>query len=183
MFFDRDMRICYTTYTMEQTQTARYLAILTDSLIKKNSILDRISGICTEHEKCLFGDKTDIDGYNRLMEEKGRLVNDLELIDDGFTALYERVSPVLREDPAPYADSIRRMQELINEISGRTALIQAAEIRIRSRLERLAESARPSRNTYTSAREAVREYSRTMQKSHVTQAIFVDNMKKHGGQK
>ena len=166
---------------MEQTQIPRYLAILTDSLIKKNTILDRVSEICSGHEKCICGEELDIDEYNRLMEEKGRLVGDLELLDDGFTALYERVSPVLREDPASYADSIREIQSLVSEISGKTALIQAAEIRIHSRLERLAQSAGNARPTFKNASDVAGQYYKTMQKSHVTQAVFVDNMKKHGG--
>ncbi|MCR5594757.1 MAG: hypothetical protein K6G12_02825 [Lachnospiraceae bacterium] len=153
----------------------KYLTILIDSLVKKSALLDKISDICSGHEECLFGEKLDIDEYNRLMEEKGKLIDDLDLLDDGFTALYERVAPTLREDPSPYAEKIKKLQELITEVSDKTALIQAREMRIQSRIDRLVKFGKEQSKPTATPSDAAMKYYRTMKNTNVTSAVFVDN--------
>ncbi len=156
----------------------RYLTILTDSLEKKSLLLDRIMGICEEHEKIITSETPDMDSYNTLMEEKGRIIDELDLLDDGFTALYERVAPALREDPSQYADKLARIKLLVTEVSDKTALIQARELRIQSTIERLIKSVKPESRRFTPPSDAAYKYYQTMNSANVATSVFVDNKKK-----
>ena len=156
----------------------RYLTILTDSLEKKSQLLDRVSEICEEHEKIITSESPDMDAYNTLMEEKGGIIEELNLLDDGFTALYERVSPALREDPSPYADKLIRIKQLVAEISDKTAVIQAKELRIHSTIDRLIKSSKTESRRFTPPSDAAYKYYQTMNNTNMTTSVFVDSKKK-----
>ncbi len=114
----------------------QYLEILEESLRKKIELLDRILKYNQDQEG-LFEDPTsELERYDDYIEEKGRMTEELEKLDDGFESLYERVSEELKAGREMYADSIRRMQELIRQISEKTASVQAQEARMKASLER-----------------------------------------------
>lgn len=162
---------------MKNSDLERYLTILADSLEKKNKLLERVQEICTEHEKCMCGDELDIDGYNKLCTEKGEIIEQLGLLDDGFTALYDRVSPALKESPRDYSEQLRKIQDLITAVTDKTALIQASEMRLQSRIDRLVQAGTPTK-TYVSAPTAVDKYHRTMNNTGLAAPVFVDNKRK-----
>ena len=162
---------------MEKTDLERYLTILADSLEKKNKLLERVQEICIEHEECMCGENLNIDRYNRLCTEKGEIIEQLGLLDDGFTALYDRVSPALKESPRDYSEQLRKIQNLITAVTDKTALIQASEMRLQSRIERLVKAGTPAR-TYVSAPTAVDKYNRTMNNTGLAAPVFVDNKRR-----
>ena len=163
--------------TIDSTDIERYLKILEDSQEKKDKLLARIQEICTEHEECMCGEKLDVDRYNELCDEKGEIIEQLELLDDGFAALYDRVAPVLRESPKDYTEHLRRMQQLIAAITDKTALIQASEMRLQARIDRLVQAGKPSK-AYVSAPTAVDKYNRTMNNAGIGTSVFVDNKRR-----
>lgn len=163
----------------DEAQLNRYLTILEDSLEKKSKALDALSEMCAKQEEAICGEKLDVDTYNEVTEFKERIIADLNQLDDGFTALFDRVFPSVKSEPKKYADHIRRTQDLISEISEKTILIEAAERRLQARLDRLAANGRPDTSTpHVAPGTAAGRYNATMKGAGAVSSIFVDNKRK-----
>ena len=157
----------------------RYLTILEDSLAKKDQLLAKLLEICAEQEDAICGEKIDSARYNRVTDTKEPVIKQIELLDDGFCALNDRVMPTLSVDPGKYADHIRRMQELIASVSEKTVLLEAADRRIDARLERLSAHGRPDdRTSHTPPGTASQKYQNTMNGSAESNSVFVDSKRK-----
>ena len=116
-----------------------YLDILEDSLKKKKDLLDEIFE-SNERAKGIFTTTTgDTDVIDTYIEEKGRLIERLEELDEGFQTVYERVAEEISKNKNLYSDKIKRLQALVREVSAGTAKVQAQESRMKADFERYLE--------------------------------------------
>lgn len=158
----------------------KYLNILIDALNKKDEILDQISANVDEQERLIGSDITSegVNEYNRLMEIKGTLIESLNKLDDGFIAVYERISPELKKSPTDYTKQIKTIQNKITSIGEKTALIQAKEYRVHTLLSRLSTVKRGKQSTVIPKSHVAQKYSEIMNKTAAgTSSIFVDTKK------
>ena len=112
-----------------------YVSVMEESLKKKNGILDRIAEVCRKQEALLREESFPLEEFDRLMDEKGELAEELEKLDDGFEALYERTGKQLQDEKEKFKVQIRHMQELITEITEKTNNIQTMEERSKQSME------------------------------------------------
>lgn len=156
----------------------RYLTILIDSLDKKNLLLEQIQKIVEEQEKIVAEDTPDFDNYNALMLDKKEILDKLDALDDGFTSLYARISPALKENPLQYEAKIKVLQNKIATVSDAIALIQAREMRVQATIERLIKSGKPQAATIVNKSEAAMKYYRTMNRTNTdAKPIFINRKK------
>ena len=111
-----------------------YLVVLEDSLNKKKAVLDRIQNISQSQTSLLKEDGTDAEQYDGYVDEKDACIQELEALDEGFDALYEKVRQELLQNKEQYAGQIRKIQGLISEITEKSVSIQAQENRNRDLL-------------------------------------------------
>ena len=74
-----------------------YLHIMEESLQKKDVLLDKITDVCERQEVLLKEDSFSLEEFDKLMETKGKLAEELNRLDDGFESLYEKVREQLWE--------------------------------------------------------------------------------------
>ena len=77
-----------------------YLDLLEESLVKKSAILDKIEEFNLK-QKNIFtvnGEEPDFEKFDSYVEEKGKLIDELNSLDNGFETLYERVADTLKEN-------------------------------------------------------------------------------------
>lgn len=67
-----------------------YLHIMEESLQKKDALLDKITDVCERQEVLLKEDSFSLEEFDKLMETKGKLAEELNRLDDGFESLYEK---------------------------------------------------------------------------------------------
>ncbi len=106
-----------------------YLQLLEESLIKKIAVLDRI-GEFNKKQKDIFlsdGDVPDLEKFDSSVEEKEKLIAELNSLDDGFEVLYGRVAETLKNNKEENAARIRKLQDLIREITDKSVTLQAEE--------------------------------------------------------
>ena len=153
----------------------QYLNILLDAIEKKDIILTNIQNLVDEQERMLGDKEFSLADYNRLMEQKGKLIEDMNKLDDGFTAVYARISPRLRLDPKPYTEQMIELQRRVNAVSEKTALIQAKEMRIANLVDRMVKSTQPVSNHTISKSDVANKYAQVMKKNVVKpQSIFIN---------
>ena len=108
---------------------ADYLDLLEESLVKKIKVLDEI-GEFNLKQKSLFttySEKPDFDQFDEYIEEKDRLIEELNMLDEGFEALYERVAETLKTNREANASRIKKLQDLIREVTDKSSTLQAQE--------------------------------------------------------
>jgi hypothetical protein len=106
------------------------LDMLEESLIKKIEIMKKIEEENARQKEILSNsDVVDLESFDKTLDIKGEYIDELEMLDDGFQSLFDRVKQEVGDNKKTYADQIKRMQELIHEIMDRSASIEAAEHR------------------------------------------------------
>lgn len=115
----------------ESLMIGSYLNILEDSLIKKRGVLDDIQKANEAQTELLKNEKLDVEQYDKLVDQKDDYIRELEKLDEGFESLYESIKQELVTNQELYADQIKRIQELIGQITDRSVSIQAQEARNR----------------------------------------------------
>lgn len=112
-----------------------YINLMIDSLEKKVSVLERITEVNERQKKIVTDSDFDMDALDATVEEKGKMVDEINKLDEGFESLYARVRDALQEDKAQYADKIVIMQKLIQRIVELTTSIEADEKRIKANVD------------------------------------------------
>lgn len=109
-----------------------YLDILEDSLNKKKEVLDKIIELNEKQKECLCEDNIQLESFDLYIDEKNQHIKLLEQLDVGFEVIYSKVEDELKNSREQYADNIRRMQQLIRDITDKSASIQVQELRNRN---------------------------------------------------
>ncbi len=157
----------------------QYLPIMIQSLEKKIGILDQIITKNKEQTEILNDPDMKWDDFDANANQKMDLIGEMEKLDDGFEELFDRVKEEL-QSPAgkdKHAQSIIRMQELIGQITERSASIQAQEARNKTLVEQYFRQSREAiRKGRTSSKVAM-DYYKSMSQGAYASPFFLDSKK------
>lgn len=104
-----------------------YLQIMTDSLIKKKDILTKLVALNDEQENIINKPEFDETAFNKNVDDKAELIEQLIKLDEGFNSVFERVKEQLNENKNAYSAQIKNMQGLIREVTELSANVEAKE--------------------------------------------------------
>ncbi len=139
------------------------LDMLEESLQKKVEILTRIEEQNTKQADILSdSEKVDEAAFDATVDAKSKLIDEINSLDDGFQSLFDRVKEEIGEHKEQYADQIKRMQKLIQEITGKSASIEASEHRNKRLAEKYFSTARENMNQSRNSSSAAFNYYQTM---------------------
>lgn len=158
--------------------TGNYLEMMADSLTRKIAILKEMEQINAE-QKGLFeqGDAMDDDAFDASVDRKGELIDEIDKLNDGFTALFDKVKAEIGENREPYAAQIRDLQGKIREITELSNSVQAQEARNKAIADRYFAEARGRLKEGKKSSNTAMLYYQTMSKSANVQPQFFDNKK------
>lgn len=111
------------------------LSILQESLEAKRQVLLDIQEYNRKQEAVFTAEEVDMSLFDEAIEEKGRLIDKLTQLDDGFDAMYQKLARELENNRERYADQIRVIQQQIKEITDLGVSIQAQEARNKALIE------------------------------------------------
>ena len=154
-----------------------YITILSESLQKKNKILDAIRTANEEQKVLLADEMLGPDDFERTLDKKAALVEELNCLDDGFQQIYEQVRPEIEQNMGKYAEQIRQMQELIREIVAKTMSAQAEEARNKQLIEKKFASVKKQIREVKSSQKAVNTCYQNMMKNVYLDSQFLDRKK------
>lgn len=154
-----------------------YLQIMEQSLKKKLAILNRIRLKNEEQRVLLLDENLTPDDFEKNVEEKGELIEQLELLDNGFEEIYARLEETLQLNKEKYREEIRKLQEQIRQITAAGNSIQAEEKRNYTLAQQKFSFVKKQVREIKSSHKAVNEYYRMMTKTNYVDAQFLDNKK------
>ncbi|MBQ9301609.1 flagellar protein FliT [Butyrivibrio sp.] len=150
--------------------------MLEESLLKKIEVMKKIEEE-NEKQKNLLSNPDEVDevAFDKILDDKGELIDQLLKLDDGFQTLFNRVKEEVGQNKDSFKEQIKRMQELIQEITGRSASIEATEHRNKKLAEEYFSAARQKMNFSRQTSAAAFNYYRTMNNFKDIPPQFLDN--------
>lgn len=112
-----------------------YLSILEESLRKKLTVLDKIRAYNEKQYECFTAENVDMTGFDVAIEEKGKLIEELTKLDEGFEALYASIAEQLQKEKIMHEAQIKVLQDLIRQVTEKSVSIQAQESRNKALIE------------------------------------------------
>ncbi len=154
-----------------------YLNILEDSLREKLGVLEEISRYNQEQEALLKKPEVSLEELDDNMARKDELIDKLSGLDQGFETLYERIREQLLAGKDAYKAQIKKLQELISQVTEKGVSIQAQEARNKKLVERYfaGEKAQLKQGRQTS--KAAYNYYKNMSNSNVMSSQYMDQKK------
>lgn len=153
-----------------------YIIVLIDSLKKKIKTLEGIIEINNQQKNIASQESFDFESFDKSLDAKQELIDQLDLLDEGFEEIYNRVREPLMNHTEQYRDDIVLLRQLITLITDKTVKIQADEERNKKLIEtRFASMKKETRQIKTN-QKIVANYYKTMSKID-SQPQFLDKKK------
>lgn len=154
-----------------------YIPILIQSLKKKEQILDSISIINQRQKTELEDPALDPDDFDLTVEEKAKLLAELERLDEGFEEVYKNVREDLTNHRELYLEEIKTMQDQIRTLTAKSASIQSQEARNKTMMEQKFASVKKQVRQVRSSQKVVNQYYQNMMKANLVDPQFTDSKK------
>lgn len=156
---------------------SEYIRIMTESLEKKRDILGKVIELNKQQKFLLQDPNLSPEQFEENMQYKANLVDQLNLLDSGFEKLFNRVRDALNNNRDLYTPEIRRMQELIKDITALLNTVQTQEVRNREEVTRKFASVREQVKGVRNSQKVVNQYYQNMMKRGNVAPQFFDNKK------
>lgn len=161
----------------EKEMKNTYISILIQSLEKKLHILDEIIAKNRVQRDGLEDPNLDPDDFDKTVEDKAALIEQLEGLDTGFEEVFERVKKELETNREAYREEIKKMQELIRKITDKSMLIRRQEAENKRLMEQKFAAVRRQVKEVRQSQKVVNQYYKNMMKSGYVEPQFLDNKK------
>ena len=144
----------------------------------KRALTPQWEFILDEEQKAILGeDPMDTDRFEANLNEKGSLIDELNLLDDGFKDIYERIREEITGNREFYKEEIKRMQELISAITERSVTVRAEEERNRAAAQKQFSGMRNELQSAKRSQQAANTYYSNMSRLNFVDAQFMDKRK------
>lgn len=154
-----------------------YLKILEDSLQQKLSVLEEIFQYNQEQEKLLKKQDVSLEELDDNMSKKDALVEKLAGLDQGFETLYERIREQLLSGKDSYKAQIKKLQDLISQVTEKGVSIQAQEARNKKLVEKYFSEERARLKSDRQTSQAAYNYYKNMSNTNVMPPQYMDQKK------
>ena len=151
--------------------------VLVESLEKKSRILDEIIKENEAQERLFKQEELDLEALDSSSDRMGELAEKLELLDEGFESVYDRIREELIENKQASRVEIKRMQELIAVITEKIVSINAARMRNNIQAEQRFKKSRQQIGSASSQMKASKNYYNHMNSLNYVAPQFYDSKK------
>lgn len=151
------------------------LGILAESLDLKIELLKEIDEYNRRQEEAFSKDNPDMESFDDAIEEKGRLIERLEKLDEGFESLYQSLKEELDNNREKYSTQIRDLQKKIAVVSEMSMSIQAQEARNKKLIENFFTSQKVQVRKNRVGSKVAYDYYKNMSGTNVAPSIYMDS--------
>lgn len=163
---------------MVENPNAVYVKILVDTLEKKKETLQILTIATKEQEELLKAEPFSMEQFEKTLDKKEKVIQNLNQLEDGFEAFYKRIELIIRTEKNNYKEELQKAQKLISEITDMSVKLQAMEARNKEKLTReLANQKQGIRSFKVSSQTAEKYYHNMSNQHQEGQSYFMDRKK------
>lgn len=105
------------------------LTILSESLDRKIQVLKEIQLYNEKQEQSFLSETIKLEDFDEAIEEKGRLIEKLNKLDEGFETVYNKLAEELKGNREKYKAQIAELQDKIRQVTELGTSVQAQDKR------------------------------------------------------
>ncbi len=154
-----------------------YLTVLEESLTKKAELLKEVEEYSKKQSEIFGAKQMTLPSLDEIMNKKAELITKLGKLDDGFDSLYQKIKKELIQNKEQYATQIKRIQELIGEVTALSNSIQAIEARNKKMVEQYFREEKLSLSKQRNSSKVSLNYYNNMNKVNNVPPQFMDEKK------
>ncbi len=163
---------------MAENQNTIYLNVLIDTLRKKEELLNTLIELTKEQDSILAESKFSLDRFDSIMQDKDKVINQLNQVENGFEVIYQRVEKELPANKEQIKTEILEIQKLIRNITDKSMSIQALESKNKEKLIIQLAGRRQEIRNFKATNLAADRYHQNMANQHQEgQSYFLDKKK------
>ncbi|MCR5203805.1 MAG: hypothetical protein K6E47_02015 [Lachnospiraceae bacterium] len=163
---------------MRDSEKVTYLNIMTDTLKKKDILLNELKTITLDQAQILEKEEFGTDEFDKTIDQKQTKIDELLKLDDGFMEMYEKVKDTLINDGKEYAAEIEQAKALIIKQTDTSMELQALEEKNRLKLSvHLAKGHQKGKDFRISSRTAAAYYKNMSNRHQDGDSYFLDSKK------
>lgn len=151
------------------------LTILSESLDKKLQILKEIQEYNKKQEQSFSKETANYEDFDAAIDEKGRLIEQLNKLDEGFESVYEKLAEELNGNREKYKVQIKELQDKIRQVTELGVSIQAQEQRNKALVEQYFSKERNQLRQERKNSKAVYDYYKRVSANNYTSSQFMDS--------
>ena len=152
----------------------QYMDMLVECLEKKNQILDNLTILNKKQTELIQDENFSLEEFDKCVEEKGILIDNILKLDLGFEGLYNKVGKTVADNPSEYKTQLSKMQKLITEVTEKSVSIQAEEERNKALIESRFNREKKRIKSGRSSSRVARDYYNNMNKLNHIDSQFWD---------
>lgn len=154
----------------------QYLNVLAEGLQKKNRILNKILKLNEEQAKVIKKESL-MQEFDALVEEKGKWIEELNRVDNGFQSVYNRIRRELTEQKDMYKTEIAALQKLIQEMTDLSVKIETTEQKNKLAVEQYFRNQRQNIGHSKKSLKAANDYYKNMSRVNYVDPQLMDQKK------
>lgn len=154
-----------------------YLGILEESLQKKLKVLEEIAVYNQEQEQLLRKESVSLEELDENMSHKDELIQKVTALDEGFETLYERIKEQILTHKDDYKEQIRKLKQLISQVTEKSVSIQAQEARNKKLIEDYFKRERSQLRQNRQSSKAAYNYYKSVNNTNVVMPQMMDQKK------
>lgn len=152
-----------------------YLKILEESLRKKLQVLDEIQAYNENQKQVFQSDSVELDEFDAAVEEKGKLIEQISKLDEGFETLYSNVAKELEDNKEKYAGQIQTLKQLVQQVTEKGVSVQAQEARNKALIEAYFAKERNQLRQGRQSSKVAYDYYKSMSNTNTVPPQFLDS--------
>lgn len=153
------------------------LTILSESLDKKLEILQKVQEYNKQQEKAFSEETISLDDFDAAIEEKGKLIDEINRLDAGFETLYEKLADELKNNRERYVAQIRELQQKVTAVTDLSVTVQAQEARNKQLVEQYFAKRRAGIKEGRTSSKVAYNYYKNMSNANAVPPQFMDSKK------
>ncbi|ROR31546.1 FlgN protein [Mobilisporobacter senegalensis] len=154
-----------------------YINILINTLAKKSAVLDDLIDITLLQESYLKEAPQNMDSFEETLDNKSELINNLDQLDDGFEAVYERVKEELKSKKDLFQNEVLKLQELIRQVTNKGVKLQALEQQNKLKMEAYFLTKKQEIKNFKKSSQTASNYYKSMIDRPQGDSYFLDKKK------
>ena len=121
--------------------------------------------------------KASVDDFDKTVQEKAQLIEQMQQLDSGFEKIFERMQEELQKNKDAYTESIQKMQDFIRRITDKSMEIQVQEACNKELMVRKFAYVKNTAKNMRSNSKIASRYYKNMMNLHYVDPQFMDNKK------
>ena len=155
----------------------QYLKVLIQSMNAKEECLNKLLEKTEAQTGILKEESMDWDAFDRLIDEKAELIEELDRLDDGFQKVFDRIRDELDGRRAEFKEEIGTLQRQIRKVTEQSTSLMAAEQRNKDLVTSRAGKARQQIREGRANARAVTTYYNNMNQINTVDPQLMDKKK------